>query len=136
MCETIDILDDSILEGPEEFELLLSTDDRAVTEISPSRAVVEITDNDGMASTWIPSHLSHMWLYNFVTGSWLSRHPSVASNSPVHSFVFDPATVGTLLLFQDHTLQPRILPLHVQSVHVACPFLSKSVSLNNIPSLS
>lgn len=47
-CITVQILDDSVIEDPEEFVLVLTADD-ALSRISqPSSARIIIVDNDGM----------------------------------------------------------------------------------------
>lgn len=48
VCLDIEIQDDSLSEPPEDFQVTLSTNDPAVVAVDPSRAVVEIIDNDGM----------------------------------------------------------------------------------------
>ena len=45
-CLSLEILDDGVLEGIEELELILTTDDPAA-EIFQNRATIEIIDNDG-----------------------------------------------------------------------------------------
>ena len=45
-CENIPLEDDMILEGVEEFNVVLESDEERVT-LSPERAVVRITDDDG-----------------------------------------------------------------------------------------
>jgi hypothetical protein len=46
-CQDIPLENDDILEGVEEFEAVLETEEERVT-LSPERAVVSITDDDGM----------------------------------------------------------------------------------------
>ena len=45
-CEGIPLEDDMILEGVEEFDVVLESDEERLT-LSPERAVVRITDDDG-----------------------------------------------------------------------------------------
>ena len=46
-CVSIGLVDDSLLEPSEEFEVSLTTDEEQVT-VDPDRAVVTILDTDGM----------------------------------------------------------------------------------------
>ena len=46
-CVSIGLVDDSLLELTEEFQVSLSTDEEQVI-VSPERAVVSIIDTDGM----------------------------------------------------------------------------------------
>ena len=46
-CVSIGLVDDSLLEPSEEFEVSLTTDEEQVT-VNPDRAVVTILDTDGM----------------------------------------------------------------------------------------
>ena len=48
MCRNIGINDDDLLESLEEFEVNLSAENEPSAVVDPSRAVVKITDNDGM----------------------------------------------------------------------------------------
>ena len=45
-CVNITILDDELLEGPENFSIILTTEASRVT-LDPDHAVVNITDDDG-----------------------------------------------------------------------------------------
>ena len=47
ICVNVSIVDDSILESDEQFEVLLETSEPMVT-LSPSTAAVSIIDNDSM----------------------------------------------------------------------------------------
>ena len=46
-CVSIELVDDSLLEPTEEFQVSLTTDEEQVI-VSPERAVVSILDTDGM----------------------------------------------------------------------------------------
>ena len=48
MCQSIGISDDSLLENVEEFEVNLSAENEPSAVVNPNRAIVKITDNDGM----------------------------------------------------------------------------------------
>jgi len=56
-CTTISIISDDLVENAETFHLLLSTMDEGVI-LSPARAYVTITDNDGQLLIYLP------WIYN------------------------------------------------------------------------
>ncbi len=48
VCQRIGIIDDGKLESVEEFEVTLSAEDEPTAVVIPNRAIVKITDNDGM----------------------------------------------------------------------------------------
>ena len=56
-CTTISIISDDLVENAETFHLLLSTMDEGVI-LSPARAYVTITDNDGQLLIYLP------WIYH------------------------------------------------------------------------
>ena len=47
-CQSISITDDSVLEDVEEFEVTLTAESEPSAVIDPGRAIIKITDNDGM----------------------------------------------------------------------------------------
>ena len=52
ICQGIGISDDNVLESVEEFEVILSANTEPSAVVNPSRAVVKITDNDGIINTY------------------------------------------------------------------------------------